>query len=105
MLNNHNDEYDHCYSLSNIRTWCQPITTATRANVAGYCDYCTKLKSSSNESKSKSLVHLNECRNSFIIKQLIINQKTILKIIYNMILNQNNIFVNYVFTKWIIILK
>jgi hypothetical protein len=51
MLTNHNDEYDHCYSLLSILKWCQPITNATPANVAGYFDYRTKIKSSSNESK------------------------------------------------------
>jgi hypothetical protein len=65
MLNNYNDEYDHCYSMLHIRNWSKSNRSAGGVNVAGYCDYCNRIKSDSNESKAKSLLHLNECRTDF----------------------------------------
>ena len=40
MLNNYNDEYDHCYSMLHIRNWCKSNQSAGGVNFAGYCDYC-----------------------------------------------------------------
>ena len=67
MLNNHNDEYDHCYPILDIRKLVLPNTTAAQTNIAGYCDYCTRIKTANNENKTKSILHLNECRTCFII--------------------------------------
>ena len=70
MLNNYNDEYDHCYSMLHIRNFCKSNQSAQAVNPAGYCDYCNRIKADSNESKSKSLLHLNECRSSFYNHEL-----------------------------------
>jgi hypothetical protein len=70
MLNNHNDEYDHCYSMLHIRNRCIPNTTAATTNVSGYCDYCNQIKTNNNESKAKRLLHLNECRTCFFNQTL-----------------------------------
>ena len=65
MLNNHNDEYDHCYSMLHIRNWCKSNQSAGGVNLPGYCDYCNRIKLDSNETKAKSLLHLNKCRADF----------------------------------------
>jgi len=65
MLNDYNDEYDHCYSMLNIRNWCKSNQTAAGINVAGYCDYCNRIKTDNNESKPKIILHLNDCREDF----------------------------------------
>ena len=44
MLNNYNDEYDHCYSMLNIRNWCKSNQSAGGVNLPGYCDYCNQIK-------------------------------------------------------------
>jgi hypothetical protein len=64
MLNNYNDEFDHCYSMLHIQNWVTPNTTAGRSALLGYCDYCNRIKMNSNEPKPKSLIHLNDCRPS-----------------------------------------
>ena len=65
MLNNYNDEYDHCYSMLHIRNWSKSNRSAAGVNVAGYCDYCNRIKTDGNESKAKSVLQLNECRTDF----------------------------------------
>ena len=100
MLNNHNDEYDHCYSMLHIRNWCIPNTTAARAGLLGYCDYCNRIKTTNNETKCRSLIHLNECRPNFYNQTLSNNamKKTDYKRVpFQYDIKKNNIFVNYVF--------
>ena len=65
MLNNHNDEYDHCYSMLHVRNWCKSNQSASGVNFAGFCDYCNRIKTDGNECKAKSLLHFNECRADF----------------------------------------
>jgi hypothetical protein len=66
MLNNYNDEYDHCYSILHLRNWCKSNQSASGVNLAGYCVYCsTRIKTASNEIKAKSIFHLNNCRTDF----------------------------------------
>ena len=60
MLTNHNDEYDHCYSFLDIRKFVKSNESADRVNMAGYCDYCLKVKTSCNESREKAFLHLND---------------------------------------------
>ena len=51
--------------MLNIRKWGTPNTTAAVTNVSGYCDYCNRIITNGNESKAKSILHLNECRTCF----------------------------------------
>ena len=70
MINNHNDEYDHCYSLLHIRNFVKSNETCDTVNIPGYCDYCCRVRSSCNESKTKSLLHLNDCRCMFFQRKI-----------------------------------
>ena len=65
MLNNYNDEYDHCYSMLHIRNWSKSNQSSAGVNIAGYCDYCHRIRTDSNENKPRSILHLNECRSDF----------------------------------------
>jgi len=55
MLNNYNDEYDHCYSILHIRNFCKSNQSAQGVNPSGYCDYC-KIESNQIVMKTKQKV-------------------------------------------------
>jgi len=65
MLTSMEDTYDHCHSVTNIREWCKSKQSANSSNISSYCDYCCTLKTSNHCTKTKSLMHMNKCREEY----------------------------------------